>query len=68
MRTHPRGHAKSHDNMRYSHTLFLFAAYETLSDAEKRQIYDQYGEEGLKQHNQQQGQRGGGMGGGIFDM
>lgn len=29
-------------------------AYETLSDGEKRQIYDQYGEEGLKQHAGQQ--------------
>jgi DnaJ-class molecular chaperone len=29
-------------------------AYETLSDAEKRQIYDQYGEEGLRQHAGQQ--------------
>eukprot|EP00286_Rhodomonas_abbreviata_P028823 CAMPEP_0181311454 /NCGR_PEP_ID=MMETSP1101-20121128/13146_1 /TAXON_ID=46948 /ORGANISM="Rhodomonas abbreviata, Strain Caron Lab Isolate" /LENGTH=391 /DNA_ID=CAMNT_0023418187 /DNA_START=71 /DNA_END=1246 /DNA_ORIENTATION=- len=40
-------------------------AYEILSDGEKRQIYDQYGEEGLEQ--------GGGMGGGssaddIFSM
>eukprot|EP00850_Spirogloea_muscicola_P000180 SM000001S04582 [mRNA] locus=s1:1038433:1041250:- [translate_table: standard] len=37
-------------------------AYEILSDKEKRQIYDQYGEEGLKQHAQQ----GGGGGGGGF--
>lgn len=29
-------------------------AYETLSDTEKRQIYDQYGEEGLRQHAGQQ--------------
>mmetsp|Transcript_25606 Transcript_25606/g.35363 ORF Transcript_25606/g.35363 Transcript_25606/m.35363 type:complete len:354 (-) Transcript_25606:234-1295(-) len=34
-------------------------AYEILSDAEKRKIYDQHGEEGLKQ----QQQRGGGGGG-----
>ena len=27
-----------------------FAAYEALSDGEKRKIYDRYGEEGLKQH------------------
>ena len=29
-------------------------AYESLSDTEKRQIYDQYGEEGLRQHAGQQ--------------
>jgi len=42
----------------------LSVAYEVLSDAEKRKIYDKYGEEGLKE--------GGGMGGGdfgdIFDL
>ncbi len=39
-------------------------AYEALSDEETRQIYDKYGEEGLKQHEQ----RGaGGGGGGGFD-
>lgn len=36
------------------------AAYEVLSDAEKRQLYDRYGEEGLKE--------GGGRGGGGFDL
>jgi hypothetical protein len=35
------------------------AAYEVLTDPEKRKIYDRYGEEGLKQTEQ-----GGGHGGG----
>lgn len=40
------------------------AAYEALSDDEKRRIYDQQGEEGLKRHAQ------GGQGGGMnpFDL
>lgn len=41
-------------------------AYETLRDAEKRKVYDQYGEEAVKE-----GMGGGGMGGGpadIFDL
>ncbi|KAK9918595.1 hypothetical protein WJX75_005221 [Coccomyxa subellipsoidea] len=38
-------------------------AYEVLSDDEKRRIYDRYGEEGLKQHDQ-----GGGGGGGAADI
>jgi len=38
------------------------AAYEVLSDSEKRRIYDRYGEEGLKQHDQ------GGGGGGAQDI
>jgi hypothetical protein len=44
------------------------AAYEVLSDPEKRQIYDQYGEEGIKQHAGQQAQGRGGGGGNIFDL
>lgn len=38
---------------------FIIPAYEVLKDAEKRRIYDQYGEEGLKQQHQK--------GGGGFD-
>lgn len=36
-------------------------AYEVLSDSEKRNIYDRYGEEGLKQHAASGGRGGGGM-------
>ena len=36
------------------------SAYEVLKDSEKRRIYDQYGEEGLKQQHH-------GKGGGGFD-
>ena len=36
-------------------------AYETLSDEDKRRIYDQQGEEGVRQHEQGQGQQGGGQ-------
>ncbi|KAL4603435.1 hypothetical protein ACB092_10G123900 [Castanea dentata] len=36
-------------------------AYEVLSDSEKRNIYDRYGEDGLKQHAASGGGRGGGM-------
>ena len=45
-----------------------YTAYEVLSDGEKRQIYDQYGEEGLRQHEGQQGQQGGFGGFDIFNQ
>lgn len=43
-------------------------AYEVLSDADKRSIYDRYGEEGLKQHAASGGRGGGGMGMNINDI
>ena len=44
----------------------MAAAYETLTDEKKRQIYDQYGEEGLKQGGGPGGGGGGGGPGGGF--
>lgn len=44
-------------------------AYEVLIDSEKRNVYDRYGEEGLKQHAANGGGRGGGgMGMNINDI
>lgn len=43
-------------------------AYEVLSDKEKRGIYDQYGEEGLREHQQGGGRGGGGFGQDIFSQ
>ena len=43
----------------------LSAAYEVLSDKEKRSIYDRYGEDGVKRHEQS---GGGGGGGGAQDI
>ncbi|GJP52098.1 hypothetical protein CLOM_g11200 [Closterium sp. NIES-68] len=43
-------------------------AYEVLSDGEKRRIYDQHGEEGVKQHSAQQAGGGGGFGQDIFSQ
>lgn len=42
-------------------------AYEVLSDDEKKSIYDRYGEDGLKQHEDQSA-HGGGGGGGFDDI
>ena len=38
-------------------------AYEVLTDEDKKAIYDRHGEDGLKQHEQRQGQGGAGHGG-----
>ncbi|OUS48182.1 molecular chaperone [Ostreococcus tauri] len=43
-------------------------AYETLSDQEKRKIYDRYGEEGVKQHEASGGRGGGHAAQDIFSQ
>ena len=45
-------------------------AYDVLSDEEKRRVYDQQGEEGVKEHEQRKGQQqgGGGFNGGFEDF
>lgn len=55
-------HPDKNPNNASAHAEFVkvAAAYETLSDSNLRKIYDKYGHEGLKQH--QQNQRGGGGG------
>ncbi len=55
-------HPDKNPNNSSAHAKFVEVAeaYEALSDSSLRKIYDQYGHEGLKQH--QQGQRGGGGG------
>ncbi len=44
------------------------AAYEVLSEPEKRRIYDRYGEEGLKEHEGRGGRGGGGGAQDIFSQ
>lgn len=64
---HPDKVKGTDDEKQHAAKLFtdINNAYQVLSDPEKRQIYDQYGEEGLKQQG-----GGGGQGGGrnIFDF
>lgn len=62
-------HPDKNPNNSSAHSKFVEVAeaYETLSDSGLRKIYDQYGHDGLKQH--QQNQRGGGHhSGDPFDL
>ena len=56
---------KNKDNPKKAKEMFIKIAnaYEVLSDDEKRKIYDQYGEEGVKANEQ-----GGGQGGAHFNF
>ena len=57
---------KHHPDKGGSEEMFaeIALAYDTLSDSDKRRVYDQYGEDGVKQH-EQGGSPGGGFGGGF---
>ncbi|EFC36616.1 DnaJ heat shock family protein [Naegleria gruberi] len=62
MKYHPdryKGDDKADAQKKYAQ---ISHAYEVLSDEKKRQVYDRYGEEGLKQQ-ERGGHPGGGMGG-----
>lgn len=52
-------HPDKHPNNDEAHNKFIEIgnAYEVLSDKDKRRVYDQSGEEGLKRHQQQSGQQ-----------
>ncbi|XP_022991742.1 dnaJ protein ERDJ3B-like [Cucurbita maxima] len=65
LKYHPdKNQGNEEANKRFSE---ISNAYEVLADGEKRNIYDRYGEEGLKQHAASGG-RGGGMGMNIQDI
>lgn len=51
-----------------SNSCLFLAAYEVLTDGEKRKIYDRYGEEGLKQYAASGGRGGSGGGMGFQDI
>ena len=53
---------------RNSQHVVCAAAYEVLSEPEKRKIYDRYGEEGLKEHEGRGGRGGGGGAQDIFSQ